>query len=396
MPVRRRQFLRLASLLPFTEAACGLSIPGAIAAEARSFHGNLPPFFITGIWQQPIEKIALWKARGVNTLFAVNGGGDVTQWTNEANRQGVYMVREPRGIDVSGASFLVADRAAFELDLTEPGLLAFSLMDEPSNLKPEGKDITYEEVLLKPDEIDVIARDWSLGGKALWINHVGNHINNVYLDGIMSDYADSQYIDWLSHDCYPIASGDTLLLELNGYTSTHQGHAIDRISRWSGDKPQFSFVGLTQYNGEVGREPTPAEFRAQAWSSIIHGATGLIYFSFKFSPEFSYDDARPEILREMAVLHAQIDQIHDILMDDAKGGRRPSRLLKSESGWGASGLPFPFEGCEIQTGRGAYKIVLNLLDDTAELTYSPWDLSGVRFDPYQCRLGFVAAEMASE
>lgn len=272
-------------------------------------------------------------------------------------------------------------------------------MDEPSNPKPGGKDITYEEVWLRPDEIDVIARDWSVSGKPLWINHVGAHVNNVYLDKIMSDYADSRYIDWLSHDCYPIASGDALTLELDGYTSTHQGHAIDRMSRWSAGKPQFSFIALTQFNGQVGRETTPSEFRAQAWSSIIHGATGLIYFSFKFSPEFSYDATPPELASELAVLHSQIDEISDILMDVGRGGRRPSFLLRSVRGSEtqlAPGLPHPFEGCQIRTDDGEYKIILNLSDDAAELTYSPWGLYSLRFAPYECRRGFAAAELISK
>ena len=144
-------------------------------------------------------------------------------------------------------SLLVVDRAAFEKDLGEPRLLAFALIDEPSNLKPGGTGITYEGVTWRPEEIDAIARDWSLGKKPLWINHVGNHVNNKYLEKIMFDYADSPFIDWLSHGCYPIAGGDDLLLDLDGYTSSQQGHAIDRLSGWSGGKPQFSIIGLTQF-----------------------------------------------------------------------------------------------------------------------------------------------------
>ncbi|WP_331375991.1 hypothetical protein [Sinorhizobium chiapasense] len=399
MLVSRRQLLRLGSLLPITDFAWTLRSHAAVKAYAKSPDEKAPSFFIKGVWQQPLEKMALWKERGINTLFVVNGGGDAGQWTKEAVKRDLYMVRAPRGIDYSGPSFLVIDRAAFELDLREPKLLAFALMDEPSNLKPDGKDITYDEVFFRPDDVDVIARDWAAGGKPLWINHVGNHINNAYLDGIMSDYADSQHIDWLSHDCYPIASGSELVLELDGYMSTHQGHAIDRMSRWSAGKPQFSFVGLTQHDGAVGRETTRAEFRAQAWSSIIHGAVGLIYFSFKFSPEFSYDATPPELVEELAVLHAQIDAVHDILMDREKGGRRPSFLLRSVRGSETElepGLPHPFEGCEIRTDAGEYKIVLNLSNNAAQLTYSPWGLYNIRFDPYQCRRGYTVAELVTE
>jgi hypothetical protein len=396
--ISRRRMLGLALLSPIANLASAPSNSAASQTGARALSSG-PLFFVKGVYQQPAEKMALWKARGINTIFTMNQGADYGQWTDEAIRQGLYMVREPAGIDNSGShpSLLIVDQAAFDRDVGNPSLLAFALMDEPSNLRPDGKDITYDDVFFQPSEVDIVARDWATGGKALWINHIGNHINNAYLGRIMSDYADSPYIDWLSHDCYPVAAGDALILELDDYVSTPQGHAIDRLSRWSGGKPQFSFVGLTQYNGSVGRATTAPEFRAQAWSSIIHGAVGIIYFTFTFSPEFSYDATPQELLDELQMFHAQLDEIEDILVDAGKGGRRPSQLLRSAHeppALSEPALPYPFEACAIRIDHGEYKIVLNLSNEPADLTYPPWGLSSLRFDPYQCRRGYTAAELA--
>lgn len=99
--ISRRHLLRLASRLPVIGFASALSNACARTAQAKSSDGNGPPTFIKGVWQQPAEKMALWKARGINTLFAVNGGGDVGLWTKEANKQDLYMVREPVGISYS-------------------------------------------------------------------------------------------------------------------------------------------------------------------------------------------------------------------------------------------------------------------------------------------------------
>jgi len=388
--IRRRHILGFAFLAPIADA---FGAP-ALAQSAKGTPSPGPRFFVKGVYQQPPEKMEGWKARGVNTIFTVNGGGDIGLWTQEANRLGLYMVREPSGLDVSGPvpSFLVADRAAFERDLREERLLAFALMDEPSNVKPGGNGITYEGVTLTPAEVDVVARDWAVGGKPLWVNHIGAHINNAYVEEIMSDYADSSYIDWLSHDCYPVATGTDMILELDDYKSTQQGHAIDRLLLWSGGKPQFSIIGLTQFNGSAGQETTPAEFRVQAWSSIIHGAAGVIYFTFKFSPEFSYDATPQALIDELNTFHSEIDKIEDILMDSTKGGRRPSLLLKAV-GASDSGLPYPFEGCSVRTETGEYKIILNLSNERAELAYEPWGLSQLSFDPYQCRRGYTPAEL---
>ncbi len=390
--LRRRDALKLAALASVATGA--LVFPGTKSMSAKGrplFPG--PAFFVKGVYQQPVEKMAEWHARGVNTIFTVNGGGNVVTWTNEAMRQGLYMVRAPAGVD---DDYHIIDRAAFAQDVRNPFLLAIAMVDEPSNLRPGGKGITYEDVMVPPAKMDAVARELFAGGKPLWVNHIGNHINNVYLEKIMSDYADSPYVDWLAHDCYPVASGGDLTLDLDDYTSTQQGHSIDRLLRWSSGRPQFSFVGVTKYNdADAGRDTTPEEFRLQAWSSIIHGATGIIYFPFMFSPQFSYDATPENLVAEIKMLHAQIDEIEPILMDKDKGGRRPWVLLKSVRGEvnGPASLPYPFEACSIRTDRGEYKIILNLANEPAELTYEPWSLTKVSFSPYQCKRGYSAKEI---
>jgi len=386
----RRDALKLAALASVAMGALAFSRTRRTSANDRPLFPG-PSFFVKGVYQQPIEKMAEWRDRGVNTIFTVNRGATIITWTNEAMKQGLYFVRGPAGVD---DKYRVIDRAAFEQDVRNPFLLAIALVDEPSNLKPGGAGITYYDVMVPPAEVDVVAQEWSSGGKPLWINHIGAHINNVYLEKIMSDYADSPYIDWLAQDSYPVASGWDLVLDLDDYTSTPQGHSIDRLLRWSGGRPQFSFLGVTKYNADVGRDTTPAEFRLQAWSSIIHGATGLIYFSFMFSPQFSYDATPENLVAEIKMLHAQIDEIEPILMDKDKGGRRPWVLLKSVRGEAndPTTLPYPFEACSIKTDRGEYKIILNLANEPAELSYEPWGLTKVSFSPYQCKRGYSAKE----
>jgi hypothetical protein len=388
----RRDILKGMVSLPIVNF--GLSTGGAEFASAAE-HSLLPGprFFVRGVYQQPVEKMAHWKALGVNTIFTMNNGADRAEWTHEAVRYGLYMVRDPAGID---ANYVLKDRAAFEEDIANPNFLAVALIDEPSNLREGGKGITYDDVSVTPAQIDVVARALSSGGKPLWINHVGNHVTNMYLEKIMSDYADSPYIDWLGHDCYPIASGTDLVIDLDGYASTQQGHAIDRLLRWSGGRPQFSFIALTKYDAaSPGRETTPAEFRAQAWSSIIHGAVGIIYFPFMFSPQFSYDATPEDLQKELLLLHAEIDDIEHILVDKQKGGRRPYALLKSlrtTETQPDGGLPFPFEASATNTDAGEYKIVQNLSAEPAELTYQPWGLEKVMFQAYECKRGFAASD----
>jgi hypothetical protein len=384
----RRSVLTFTLLLPIANVALAMGKKGWARADERPLHPG-PNFFVKGVYQQPLEKMADWKGRGVNTIFTMNSGGDLSQWTNEAMKHGLYVVREPAGID---RDYNLTDRTAFEHDVANPSLLAVALVDEPSNLRPGGAGITYQDVAVPPEQLDIVAHALSAGGKPLWINHVGNHINNIYLEKIMSDYADSADIDWLGQDCYPISSGTDLVIDLDDYASTPQGHAIDRLSRWSGGRPQFSFVALTQYDASKGRKTTPEEFRVQVWSSIIHGAIGIIYFTFKFSPEFSYDATPDDLLMELKQFHSQIDEIDHVLVDKIKGGRRPAVVLSSVRDGESGGMAYPFEACSTQTDGGEYKIILNLANEPATLTYEPWGLSNVTFAPYQCKRGYAATD----
>ncbi|MBO9127508.1 MULTISPECIES: hypothetical protein [unclassified Rhizobium] len=390
---RRRDVLKAMASLPLANLGLGMSGMNAVHAAERPLLPG-PSFFVRGAYQQPVEKMAHWKALGVNTIFTMNRGADRAEWSKVAAKYGLYMVREPAGVD---GDYVLTDAAAFEKDIANPYFLAVAMIDEPSNLKEGGQGITYEDVSVTPAQVDTVARVLSRGGKPLWMNHVGNHVTNIYLEKIMSDYADSPYIDWLAHDCYPIATGNDLVIDIDDYASTQQGHAIDRLLRWSGGRPQFSFIALTKYDASSpGRKTTPAEFRAQAWSSIIHGAVGIIYFPFMFSPEFSYDATPEDLQKELLAFHSEIDEIEDILVDKVKGGRRSYTLIKSirtKEKQPDGTLPFPFEASAIPTSSGEYKIIQNLSPEPAELTYEAWGLDGVKFQPYECKRGFTVADL---
>ena len=84
-------------------------------------------------------------------------------------------------------------------------------------------------------------------------------------------------------------------------------------------------------------------------------------------------------------------------MDKQKGGRRASTVMQSIRGGNAESdksLPYPFEASSTRTEEGEYKIILNLSDEAAELSYAPWGLSKVRFEAYQCKRGYLPADFS--
>src|SRR5688500_1604774 len=73
-----------------------LSFPGVLAAEAPG-----DDLFPIGVWSQPHIYFDKWQARGINTLMRYeNYGGaaghDIDSWVREANKRGLYQIRQAR------------------------------------------------------------------------------------------------------------------------------------------------------------------------------------------------------------------------------------------------------------------------------------------------------------
>lgn len=94
-----------------------------------------------------------------------------------------------------------------------------------------------------------------------------------------------QYVkagDIVSFDIYPVTHKNPMVrgrLDL-------VAKGVDRLIRWTdGEKPVWSFVGASRVsNPDV--LPTGDDIRRQVWLSIIHGATGIVYYVHQFLPKF--------------------------------------------------------------------------------------------------------------
>jgi hypothetical protein len=342
-----------------------------------------PAFFVKAVWQQPSSLFSKWLGRGINVVDFVPGGSDATAWTLTAASAGLPVIKLP---NVPSSS-----------DTNASNILAWSMPDEPDNVS--GLGLTYGQVAADPEAIRAMADGLVAGSGTIPIicNLVGNHLTNRNQAPIIFDYLNIPGIDWWASDSYQVQDGHPFLLTWNGYTSTHQGYALDLMSFYYGAtplsaaKPKMQAIGTSDFNG-VGRVPTPGQFRAMAWSAIIHGAFGLVYFPIVLKPAFAWDGTPPNLLSEMHTLHSAVDGIADILINSAHGGRLPSTLRRCANKDSAPiglQLPYPFEGCEIPTAQAAYKIVLNLVDETTILNDSRWGLSGLSFYPYEVKYGYA-------
>ena len=127
-----------------------------------------------------------------------------------------------------------------------------------------------------------------------------------------------------------------------------------------------------------------------AWSSVIHGAVGVIYFSIRFTPAFSFDGTpAPELVRAVTAFDRQIAAMNDILIDRRAGGRTPFKLFRSADAGAppaADQLPYPFEAAEIATARGPYRIILNLTAQDQVLDKPEWGPAQASFPAHGVRM----------
>ena len=351
-----------------------LGSPQAIGAEPR--------FFVIGTFVQPVEMMDLWKERGINTLVGVPEGHDAAWWSQSAVARDLYMIRPP-GSDASA-------------DIDQDHLLAWLHVDEPSNVGADAPGVGLEHVAVTPEEIDEVARQWrSAGGEVpLFLNLTGAHVNDEWINApLMADYVDGDSTDIIAHDYYTINNGAPMLYELDGYLTTRQGRAVDRLSEWSGGKPQYTFIESSDFdrNGTV---PTAGEMRAQIWSAIIHGAVGIVYFPVAFDP-WSFDETPPDLLAAMEINHALIGDLEEIILDPATG--RPNGTLHRMAPQGEvpepGMMPYPFEARSYETPQGEFRIILNLSPVGAAVLEDPSGSSpGLEFGPYEVKAGYVDQE----
>ncbi len=343
-----------------------------------------PTFFVLGVWVQPAEMMDSWKARGVNTVVEVPQGHDAFQWAKAASSKGLYEIREAS----SDLGF----------DIRDAHLLAWSTSDEPSDNKLR---LDYGWVRQDPVQVLKQAAPWRAAAKAqgrfipIWTNHVGPHIspNWAQKNVLMHDYMAGPMSDWLAADSYPIQGRQAFVVQSNdGYTSTVQGLVVDRQVAWSSGKPVMTFIGTSAFNNNS-RAPSSAQFKVMAWSAVVHGATGVIYFPVHFDP-WSFDATPPALAQALTAFDKDVTSIEQVLINPTAGGRRPSTVFRSANPGVAPSrfqLPYPFEATEIATAKGPYRIVINLSDKDAVLMRPEWGLTGASFGGYEVRKGYASA-----
>jgi hypothetical protein len=316
--------MRFCHRLGLAAAVCALAFGGQADAQGVPFKAQKAPFVI-GVWKQPSYSFATWRARGINTVVGretLGGTVSFAAWRSELEREDLYAIREPYG--------------PLAEDARDPRLLAWLAADGPDDAAAS----------LSPATLKRRYRRWKSASRrtpvllnfcgACVLNH--NHPARRYRDWIGA-------ADWLSNDFYPVTgSGRPDWIDRRRKSRPPMGAVLDRLSSLSRGKRQLEVVEASDQGGAHRRAATPAELRGMVWHSIIHGASGIVYFPQRVQGDFKFDAMPPRLVAEMTRINRSITRLAPVLL--SRGVRSPA--------------PAPFERATRVRGRRHYTIVLNL------------------------------------
>jgi hypothetical protein len=322
--------------------------------------------FPIGVWLQSPGQAERYKSAGFN-LYVGLWQGPTEQQLADLTKAGMPVICDQNGVGLKHKA--------------DPIIAAWMHGDEPDNAQaivgsdgkqtwgpcvPPPKIVEDYETIKKNDPSRPVLLNLGQGvANDTWIGRGSG--------AKLSDY--ETYVkgcDIVSFDVYPVAGlGEPKEIGLIG-------KGLDRLSAWTGGKKRlWTVLECTAIDGKM--KPTPLQVRAEAWSAIIHGATGLIYFVHQFAPAFNehalLDD--PEMLRSVTDLNKQVQSLAPVL------------LSKPLAGYGSSN---PQVQVAARKWKGAiYVFLVSLSDRSQEAVVGPEKMRQT-FTPYEAKVIKLSAE----
>lgn len=232
------------------------------------------PKFITGICQQPLEYLGMWKDLGINTLVDIplnRTSAEKIAWVKEANRLNICQIRE--------------ELTEISDDLQNPLLLAISTGDEPD---------------LHRTPVSTLQ---ALQSKYRGILPTFTNVDGAYLlgiqkndDGFVPDYQGIvDCSDWLCSDIYPISGWNVRDGTPNGPVDLFSpGRASDKLIQMSkGQKPVLQYIECSvqqlSWLGKDQRSPTVVETSLILRQATARNLKGVVFYTIAQGAQWPKD-----------------------------------------------------------------------------------------------------------
>jgi hypothetical protein len=147
----------------------------------------------------------------------------------------------------------------------------------------------------------------NLGQGVAWDNWYGRGERTNHPE----DYADyARCGDILSFDIYPVVHDKAAVRGKLWYVAK----GVDRLRKWAQGRVTWNCIEASRIDNEKVK-PTAVQVRFEAWSALIHGSQGLVYFVHQFKPVFVEASllADPDLLPGVTALNRQIQDLAPVL-----------------------------------------------------------------------------------
>lgn len=182
--------------------------------------------------------------------------------------------------DPAAAEKLVEDTFAPVISKVkyQSNLLAYSVHDEPYVKEAPGYRLVYDVIR----KLDPKHPATGYLCRAAWATDVGS----VRVKDNMKRFVDAVHAQVLFNDLYPIRvpASDSAKF-INRYVQS-----LDDDMRQAGGRPLWIAAQTIGNYKNILRFPTPAEIRVQAYLSIAHGATGVMYYTYNGGDASLFDE----------------------------------------------------------------------------------------------------------
>jgi len=306
--MKRELLISLAVALLFfalAGSAAGYYNPGSPYKWPKGPNSN-PAHFRIGVWLQSPSNAVKYKAAGINMYVGL--------WEGPTEEQ-LATLKD------AGMQVICEQNAVGLAHVDDPLIIGWAHQDEPDNAQPDGSGGYGSPVLpsvIVEEYQRMKANDYT---RPVFLNLGQGVANTDYIGrgsrtGHTEDYP--EYIegaDIVSFDIYPMASARE---EVKGKLWM-VADGVKNLVEWSGDnKPVWNFIECTHVSST--EKATPAQVKAEVWSSIINGSTGIVYFAHEFQPEFNEDALLDdsEMLEAVTAINAQITEFAPLLNSDSE------------------------------------------------------------------------------
>ena len=191
-------------------------------------------------------------------------------------------------------------------------LLAWMLGDEPDNYGTPVSQVQSDSAAIKAaDPNHLVTINFSCG---FYWDSSYNWIPSG-LNGSRANYVGYEAAaDIVGFDMYPVTGWDApQWLYVPGAATAKM------VSDTQSKKPVFPVIEASKqdlsWTPPNTPGPTAQEMRFEAWDCIIHGATGLGYFTIAFNP-FRWTNYTADIEAEMTRTNSQINALKDVILSD--------------------------------------------------------------------------------